>query len=79
MRPDETMLWSVRGEHGERTCVMISCCAGAELQVREGEAIVLRELYPDKPTLFERAAQLRDERIVSNPKATAAAPRPSSI
>ena len=38
---------------------MISCCSGAELQVREGETIVLRELYPDKSTLYERAEQLR--------------------
>jgi hypothetical protein len=50
----------VRDEQGERECVMISCCSGAELQLRRGEEILLRELYPDKPTLYERAAQLRD-------------------
>lgn len=61
VRPDETILWRAAAEHGERVCVMVSCCAGAELQVREGDAIVLRELYPDKPTLYERAAQLRAE------------------
>ena len=38
---------------------MVSCCSGAELQVQRGTAIVLRELYPDKPTLYERAEQLR--------------------
>jgi hypothetical protein len=79
MQPDETMLWRIPIAHGDRTCVMISCCSGAELQVREGDAIVLRELYPDKPTLYERAAQLRDELSVSEPTARAAAPRPSSL
>jgi hypothetical protein len=60
VRPDETLLWRVRDERGEQECVMISCCAGAELQLRRGEEILLRELYPDKPTLYERANQLRD-------------------
>ncbi len=58
MRNDETVLW-VSGGPPLTSCVMISCCSGAELQVREGEAIVLRELYPDKSTLYERAEQLR--------------------
>jgi hypothetical protein len=41
---------------------MLSCCAGAELQVRglEGE-ILLRELYPSKSDLFERARALEVE------------------
>ena len=38
---------------------MISCCSGAELQVRHGERVVLRELYPHKGTLYERANQLQ--------------------
>ena len=59
MRPDETLLWREEGDAGERICVMISCCAGAELQVRSGDEIVLRELHPDKSTLYERAARLR--------------------
>ena len=43
-------------------CVMISCCAGAELQVRrDGAAIVLREMYPMKSDLYERARDLRAE------------------
>ena len=58
MRNDETVLWRVDGPP-PKACVMISCCSGAELQVREGETIVLRELYPDKSTLYERAEQLR--------------------
>ena len=58
MRNDETVLWTCDGPPAI-SCVMISCCSGAELQVREGEAIVVRELYPDKSTLYERAEQLR--------------------
>jgi hypothetical protein len=38
---------------------MISCCSGAELQLRRDDTILLRELYPDKPALYERAQQLR--------------------
>lgn len=56
---DETVvLWQADDEH-ETTCLMISCCSGAELQMRRGGEIVLRELYPDKSTLFERARDLR--------------------
>ena len=60
MRPDETELWRVHeNELDDWVCVMISCCTGAELQVRQGTRIILRELYPDKATLYERAAELR--------------------
>jgi hypothetical protein len=57
MRPGETLLW--REQHGdhETSCFMISCCWGAELQLRRGNTILLRELYPDKPALYERAQQ----------------------
>jgi hypothetical protein len=46
---------------------MVSCCSGAELQVRKStkvpndEEIVLRELYPTKADLYERARELADE------------------
>ena len=45
---------------------MVSCCAGAELQVVRStpagdEQIVLRELYPDRDSLYERARELRTE------------------
>jgi hypothetical protein len=62
---DHHLLWEV--ERGEVTtvCVMVSCCAGAELQVlrsTEGdEQIVLRELYPDRSSLFDRARELQVE------------------
>jgi hypothetical protein len=57
---DETReLWRA----GDVTCLMVSCCSGAELQVRRGadDAIVLRELYPTKSDLYERARDLRAE------------------
>jgi hypothetical protein len=43
---------------------MVSCCSGAELQVRKSvttpddEEILLRELYPTKSDLYERAREL---------------------
>ena len=55
MNQDEHPLW----RNGTLECVMISCCSGAELQLRDGEAIVLRELYPTKSDLYERARDLQ--------------------
>jgi hypothetical protein len=52
---DQTLLWS----EDEHTCLMISCCSGAELQLLRDGSLVLRELYPDKSTLYERARELR--------------------
>jgi hypothetical protein len=40
---------------------MITCCSGAELQLIEGETVVLRELYPMKSDLYERARALEAE------------------
>jgi hypothetical protein len=66
MRNDETRLWTC----GDVECVMVSCCSGAELQIRrhgpsggasEDTAIVLRELYPTKSDLYERARVLEAE------------------
>jgi hypothetical protein len=63
---EERRLWAV----GDVECVMLSCCAGAELQLRRttpasagdtGATIVLRELYPMKSDLYERARQLEAE------------------
>jgi hypothetical protein len=67
---DEHLLW----KKDAIECVMISCCAGAELQLRRvrtgvaathatsaGSAdfeIVLRELYPTKSDLYERSRAL---------------------
>ena len=59
-RDEERRLW----QHGPFSCVMVSCCSGAELQVRKqleragDEEIVLRELYPTKSDLYERAREL---------------------
>jgi hypothetical protein len=63
---EERRLWMI----GDLECVMISCCSGAELQVRrihaspegiDDGAILLRELYPTKSDLYERARDLRLE------------------
>jgi hypothetical protein len=40
---------------------MVSCCTGAELQVRTNGEIVLRELYPLKSDLYERAQQIKSQ------------------
>jgi hypothetical protein len=56
-RNDEHRLWTI----GPLECVMVTCCAGAELQVRTGETILLRELHPSKSDLYERARQLESD------------------
>ncbi len=57
MRDEERELW----RHGRVACVMVSCCAGAELQLWRDDAMVLRELYPMKSDLYERARALEVE------------------
>jgi len=59
MVTDDRELWRV----GDVDCWMITCCSGAELQLRRGAEIVLRELYPSKSDLYERAQQLRAEAV----------------
>jgi len=54
---EERQLWQI----GAFRCVMVSCCTGAELQLREDDEIVLRELYPTKSDLYERAQSLKEE------------------
>ena len=48
---------------------MVSCCAGAELQVRRGEEILLRELYPTKSDLYDRARDLKATFPLPKPEA----------
>ena len=57
MNDEERQLWRIGGVE----CVMVSCCTGAELQIRREGAIVLRELYPMKSDLYERANSLKTE------------------
>jgi len=62
---DHRVLWELQGA-AITACVMVSCCGGAELQVVRrtpagDEEIVLRELYPDRDSLYERARELRTE------------------
>jgi hypothetical protein len=55
MTGNDRELWRLTTGTDAIVCVMISCCAGAELQLRDGEQILLRELYPTKSDLYERA------------------------
>ncbi len=63
---DDRRLWCIADSStpgATLECVMVSCCAGAELQLRRTTAggepeIVLRELYPTKSDLYERARGL---------------------
>ena len=57
MIDEERELWREK----DVTCVMVSCCSGAELQLRRSGGIILRELYPMKSDLYERANALRSE------------------
>ena len=62
MIDQERQLWSVGGTE----CIMISCCSGAELQLRRGGEILLRELYPTKSDLYERATELKSQLSTGN-------------
>jgi hypothetical protein len=55
MTGDDRVIWTA----GDVVCVMISCCSGAELQLRRNDEILLRELYPSKSDLYERASMLK--------------------
>jgi hypothetical protein len=70
MTNDDRELWRI----GDIACGMVSCCSGAELQLRQVRlepdlvgthdadfSIVLRELYPTKSDLYERARDLEAE------------------
>ena len=64
---DRRVLWERQAGNHRTSCVMVSCCSGAELQIvrsRDGdEEILLRELYPDHATLYERARELDQSTI----------------
>jgi hypothetical protein len=65
MNGDHHVLWEVTQGDITTMCVMVSCCGGAELQIvrarRGDDEIVLRELYPDRSSLYERARELQSE------------------
>ena len=67
MNHDHRVLWEVTNGETNTSCVMVSCCSGAELQIRRsicgGEELVLRELYPDHSSLYERARVLQTEMV----------------
>ena len=68
MNRDHHVLWEISNGEITTSCVMVSCCAGAELQVLRStggtEQIVLRELYPDRSSLYERARELQTDMTV---------------
>ena len=65
MNRDRHILWAVSTGDTVTMCVMVSCCGGAELQVVRAmhgdEEIILRELYPDRASVYERARELQEE------------------
>jgi hypothetical protein len=65
MNRDNHVLWEVSNGETTTSCVMVSCCGGAELQIlrstQGNEQIVLRELYPDRSSVYERARELQTE------------------
>jgi len=61
---DERVLWTLPAGDAVLECVLVSCCTGAELQIRrrvgsDEASIVIRELYPLKSDLYARARMLR--------------------
>jgi hypothetical protein len=74
MNRDHQILWEVSTGGITTMCVMVSCCGGAELQVLRAthgdEEIILRELYPDRASVYERARELQDEARGDGPGAT---------
>jgi hypothetical protein len=64
---DERQLWRV----ADIQCVILSCCTGAELQLRHADGgIFLRELYPSKSDLYERARALEAQYRHGDPGGT---------
>lgn len=65
MNRDHYLLWEISKGDTKTSCVMVSCCGGAELQIVRttgaDEDIVLRELYPDRSSVYERARELQTE------------------
>jgi len=61
MSDGDRTLWSA----GDVACVIVSCCSGAELQLRRrtesGDVTILRELYPTHSDVYERARMLKSE------------------
>jgi hypothetical protein len=58
------LLWDDRAASG-RFCVKLWCCAGPELQVRQGDEVVIDEYFEDVRALYERAAVLNPEQLAS--------------
>ena len=74
MKRDDHVLWELSNGEATTMCVMVSCCSGAELRivraVHGDEEIILRELYPDRSSLYERARELQAEERGEGPRVT---------
>jgi hypothetical protein len=68
---DDRELWTLDSGTATVRCWMMTCCGGAELQVIEDGRIVLRELYPMKSDLYERARAIEAEYRTRNSAAAA--------
>ena len=72
MNRDTHVLWEISNRDTTTMCVMVSCCAGAELQIvrttHGDEEVILRELYPDHSSVYERARELQDETRGDRPR-----------
>ena len=54
------LLWERAGTPLRR-CVMLWCCAGPELQIRDGDTVIVDEYFDDPEDLYDRAEILRAE------------------
>lgn len=52
------LLWR-DADDPEVIAVMLRCCAGPELQIRRGSAVLLSEIFKTVPAVVARAEELR--------------------
>ena len=54
-----TTLWAVAAAGVEIACTISLGCGRVELQLVQGGDVLVREVYPDRSTAYERARELR--------------------
>ena len=52
------LLWR-REDQPDVICIMLRCCAGPELQIRRGKAVLRSEIFKTVPAVRARAEELR--------------------
>jgi hypothetical protein len=50
--------------------VMLRCCAGPELQIRRGPAVLVSEIFKTPSTVVSRADELRGTFVLGTPSET---------